>query len=209
MEKFNRTRARLEILNHMFQFCMSRKIDGIPVSLGLDGKYSFESGFLKQPTSDDIGALVALNSAPFSKWYLSWLREIQPRDNGFATIYVLESIEDGELCNWSNVSLNIFDKDEIRRSWKWTDQQFAFNDRWNCVCFKEKDAYIVLPCQPEFHADGSVTLSTRTRFGFDEINPEKTFPSWKKVTKDVMREFYDWAVCERDRLLAEKKNNAA
>lgn len=141
-------------------------------------------------TEPCVGDLVAMNCAPATKYYLSWLHEIDP-NNGWPK-YLLESIEDGEMCWWGNVGLSYYDRERVslRASWKWDDEQFAFNDRWNKVCFKKNDAYIVLPCEPIFTDDGGVLLEVRIRFGLDDYHNPVSFPNWKKVTMKMMDEYY-------------------
>lgn len=135
------------------------------------------------------GDLVSLTCAPPSKWYLSWLREIDP-NNGWPK-YLLESIEDGQLCWWMNVGLNVYDRERVGKNprWKWTDGQFKFNDRWLKVC-RRNDAYIVVPCQPKFNDDGSVLLDVRIRHGWDSYRNPRTFPAWRKVTTKEMDSYY-------------------
>lgn len=141
-------------------------------------------------TQPKIGDLVAMNCAPSNKWYLAWLHEINP-NNGW-TKWLLESIEDGEKCWWENIGLSYYDRERIanRPEWKWDDEQYAFNDRWRKVCFKKNDAYIVLPCQPDFLDDGGVVLDVRIRFGLDDYHNPVSFPNWRKVTMKAMDEYY-------------------
>lgn len=140
-------------------------------------------------TKPQAGDLVSLKSAPASKWYLSWVHEIDP-NNGWPK-YLLESIEDGSLCWWNNVGLNIYSRKEIRDKphWKWNDAQYKFNSRWMRIC-KKNDAYIVLPCWAVFNPTGSVTLDVRIRFTLDGYRNPKTFPNWKKVTIKEMEAYY-------------------
>jgi len=143
--------------------------------------------FDKEP---QVGDLVSMNCASPSKYYLSWMREIN-QNNGWPA-YLLESIDDGELCWWSNIGLSYFDRKMItdRPSWKWDDEQFAFKDRWNKVCYKKNDAYIVIPCPPAFMDDGSVLLDVRIRYGLSDYRNPINFPSWKKLTMKAMDEYY-------------------
>jgi len=135
-----------------------------------------------------VGDLVSLQSAPVSKWYLSWLKEIDPND-GWPK-YLLESIEDGALCWWGNVGLSYYDRERIDNPiWHWDDAQYAFDDRWRKVC-RRNNAYIVLPIIPDFHGDGSVTLDVRIRFGLSDFHNPKTFKNWKRVTMKMMDEYY-------------------
>jgi hypothetical protein len=172
----SRNRARLTILSEVLSF---------PTLGNMHWVSNSATGVKFQ-----IGDLVALHSAPVSKWYLSWLKEIDP-NNGWPK-YLLESIEDGALCWWENIGLSYYDRERIanRPEWKWDDEQYAFNDRWRKVCFKKNDAYIVLPCQPTFLDDGAVMLDVRIRFGLDDYHNPVSFPNWRKVTMKAMDEYY-------------------
>lgn len=170
-----KNRARIAILGGVLAFPSLGNVDWTPCYSG------------KEP---QVGDLVAMNCAPPSKYYLSWMREIHP--NNECPKYLLESIDDGELCWWSNIGLSYFDREKVanRPSWKWDDEQFAFNDRWNKVCYKKNNAYIVLPCEPTFTDDGAVLLDVRIRFGPSEYCNPISFPSWKKLTMKAMDEYY-------------------
>ena len=167
--------ARLSILNRLLSF---------PAIKARDWKSSDFDGGVK------IGDLVSLNCAPVTKYYLSWVREIE-NNNGWPK-YLLESIEDGELCWWSNVGLDYYDREKVvnNPSWRWDDEQFSFRERWNRVCFKKNDAYIVLPCEPFFEGDGSVVLDVRIRFSIHEYHNPVKFDKWAKVTMKMMDEYY-------------------
>lgn len=139
----------------------------------------------------DIGDLVSLSSAPESKWYLSWVKEIDRKDNYFLDKYLLESIEDGSLCWWSNAGINVYNRERVscRPEWKWNDNQFDFNNRWRKSCYRH-DAYIVMPNQCEFIGDNDVKLSLRVKFDFDNKYVfSKTF-KWKKLLMKDMEKFY-------------------
>ncbi len=184
-----KNRARISILSEVLSF---------PT---IQNKYWHRGDF-----SDDkarVGDLVSLSSAPASKWYLSWLRDYD-YNNGWPK-YLLESIEDGELCWWENVSVNYYDRETIRNrlTWQWDDHQFAFNDRWNKVG-RRNDAYTVLPCLPTFNDDGSVTLDVRVRWGFSDYHKPQTFQNWKKVTMKQMDAYYKECKAEYDKNLAER-----
>jgi hypothetical protein len=184
-----KNRSRILILSYIASLSLQRRIGGQPYS-GL-ATAAFHDG-PAQP-----GDLVALVSAPASKWYLGWLISKQWPDGHACEEYTIESIEDGELCNWSNVSLVYYDRETIREApqWRWTDAQHEFKDRWWNVSYKEKDAYIYLPVQPLFDGDW-VELSVRVRHSFSKTVIRKSFPNWKKVTKKMMGEFYDAASAE-------------
>jgi hypothetical protein len=129
-----RNRARLEILNHIAQFCLSHKWrDG-----HIGGAYHAFVSNIRDDVKAQPGDLIAMQSAPTSKWYLSWLVKEERREDGFRH-YLLESIEDGALCWWTNVGMDFMDREVIKDhpSWRWTDRQYAFKDRWWSVCYKE------------------------------------------------------------------------
>lgn len=91
--KFNKSRARLEILFWITQFFTNKYYGGD--SFGFkDPKNSFHS---INEREIPIGSLVLLSSAPVSKWYISWLRDKKPlnesKPKGMMN-YLLESIED-------------------------------------------------------------------------------------------------------------------
>ncbi len=184
--------ARQEILNYIITFCTKSNY-GDGYSHLPDVKNSFYSTSSDGVKNIPIGSLVRLMAAPFSKYYLSWLREVEYNDGDYSTKWLLESIEDGSLCWWENVQLWALPKtttDEYP-SWQWTDQQFQFKKRWFNACHKKRDAYILLPCFPEFKEDGSVMLSLRTRFSIKDDRPEIRFDNWQKVKTKEMLEFYD------------------
>lgn len=147
-----------------------------------------------------VGSLVALQSAPPSKWYLSWLHEIADGGAWGSKKYLLESIEDGELGWWENVRLLTYDQSVVAEhpEWRWTDAQHRFSQRWMRLCKEERDAYVTLPMPAVFDADGfGVTLRTRTRFGLDDYCPSRHFRDWRKVTKPTMLSLYDSFVAEK------------
>lgn len=169
-------RARISILSELLAF---------PTISGKD----WTSGTGR--SNPAAGDLVSLCSAPDTKWCLSWCREVVVTENGWQK-FLLESLEDGELCWWTNVGVNVYSRERVseRPTWQWDDRQFAFNDRWNRVCYKEHDAYIVLPTLPEFKDTGAVILGVRIRHQFSDFRYSQEFPNWKKVTMKIMGEFY-------------------
>jgi len=178
-------RARIAILSHLAQFSFARQLGGLPYC-GLD-----DMRFHNAESNPVVGSLCVPKSAPASKWYLSWLVEYKPGD---WPVYALESIEDGEVCNWSNIGLIAYNAAQVAShpEWRWTDEQFAFKDRWNRACYKKRDAYIYLPTFPVFDKEGDgVTLGVRVRFGLDERIPTRHFDNWRKVRIADMLAFYD------------------
>lgn len=193
-KKDTKLRARQQILHYVLSFCVSRRYDGdTRLYPGIEGFHSEMSRAAVQ-----VGDLVILKSAPASKWTIGWLRAI--REHPHDREYCIESLDDGDLCWWSNVGIEYFPRDKIDESWRWTDRQHAFNDRWRRVCFKERDAYIYLPLYAEFGEGYAVTLGTRVRFGFDAKQCRRSFPDWRKVTRKMMAECYDDCVAEHERV---------
>jgi hypothetical protein len=169
----SKTRARIAILSQMLAF---------PQIFAKDWKSDFD-------VTVQTGDLISLNCAPDSKWYVSWVIEVT-YDARTGNRYLLESIEDGSLCWWGNVGVSIYNKERVWDTWKWTDDQFALNDRWNRVC-KRNDAYLVRPLRPVFNEDGSVLFNVRTMHNFDEsFSFPITFPKWQKVTMKQLDQYY-------------------
>lgn len=176
-------RSFREIIHYITTFGLTMSFEG---GGKLPGRVTF--------TPDDrtsrvrSGDLVSLSSAPVSEWYLSWMIEYD-HNRG----YLLESIETGKLCWWHNVSVNYMDRKTLAEhpSWRWTDRQWIFKDRWWKVCFKRCDAYLTVPLYPVFGDDGlSVTLGTRPRWSVGEHYPSRRFLDYRKVTMKMMEDFY-------------------
>ncbi len=173
-----------------------------------DGQFSIgnnETAFRGGAFNNDrppIGSLVKLENAPPSKFYLGWLREIKPGTGRFDEQFLIESVEDGALCWWSNVSLAWLPVELLDRfpEWQWTDGQFGLQKKWYNACFKTRGAWKWKPMQPEFKPDGSVILGIRPHMWFrDETKDQRryqTFDDWTKVTREQMLEFYDGVVNE-------------
>jgi hypothetical protein len=178
--RFSKSRARLEILSELMSFPTIN-----------DKDWGYNCGC----DTPQVGDLVAMQSAPPSKWYLSWLKELKA-DGGWQK-YLLESIEDGELVWWENIGLTVYSREKVasRPHWKWDDSQFKFNSRWMKVC-RDNDAYIVLPCQSVFNDDGSVTLDVRIRFRLDNYRNPCSFSNWRKLTIKQMDAYFKKSVAK-------------
>ncbi len=180
-------RARLNVLNEVLSFPTIRNKDW------------------QEDSKPNPGSLVALSSGPATKWYLSWVVEVELREGGWHR-YLLRSLEDGSLCWWENIGIYRYNPGRVRErpDWLWSDKQFAFKDRWYKVCYKQHDAYITLPGHIDFHDDGGVTLNLRERFGgmrdHDNFHHERTFESWRKTTMKMMSDFYIEGCAEREKL---------
>jgi hypothetical protein len=189
-------RSRIEILNYIIVFSTGKVYGPPQQQMYSNNHISTENSFYGSYGEDSgipISSLVMLTSAPFTKWYLSWLIEKDPT-KGYGGSWLLQSIEDGSLIWWSNVSIFAYPKETSDKfpQWKWDDAKFKFNDQWNRAC-KKCGAYIKLPMLPEFTDDGGVVLRLRTRFGLDGDKPERKFENWKKVRVSDMIDFYKHA----------------
>ncbi len=186
-------RARMQIMNELLSFCMIRSKDW------------------KEDRKPIPGDLVSLDSAPATKWYVSWVVETE-LNKGDWHRYLLQSIEDYELCWWENVGIEVYNPQRVREmpSWRWTDRQFKFVDKWNRVAYKDNDAYIVLPGKIDFDGN-SVILDIRERYGAGHDNPfhySETF-KWKKATKAELDAFYKRGCQEREKWIELRKQKAS
>src|SRR5689334_1310609 len=141
------TRAHRHILWYITQFCIThvyQHTDGPRVHGSLHGFYTARNDAL-------VGDLVIPTSSPISEWYLSWLKEIRQEQYGYQ--YLLESVETGKECWWSNIGLEYMDRKVLAEfpEWKWSDKQYEFADRW----YKNID-HNPVPCKPVFHGHSSV-----------------------------------------------------
>ena len=168
-----KNRARIMILSELLAF---------PTIHGKDWYSDYD-------VKPQVGDLVSMHSAAPSKWYLSWVREIN-LNNGWPK-YLLESIDDESLCWWENIGLTVYDRQRLkeRHSWQWTDKQFQLSDRWRRVR-KRRDEYIVVGVPPTFGENGAVTFDVRVRFSLGDYHNPRTFPNWKKVTIKMMDDYY-------------------
>lgn len=196
-------RARFQILNLVLMMSTTKKMpsDGRPIP-NFNEEWSFNSGSGEKTAP--IGSLCKLSSAPISKWYLSWLREMRVGEIG--TEYLMESIDDGSLCWWSNVSVDWIDKSTTDEYSKlhWTDSYYQFDDMWN-KAFHRKNAYVLRAGLPMFHSDRSVTVVAREMF--QQPTPgslEKTFPDYTKVRLKDLMQAYDELYAE----MVESKKSA-
>lgn len=186
------TRAREAILDYLIAFGMSR-IHGddsceYPQTFG--ASVAFVSCTFSDGPKPVTGDLIRLESAPKSKWRLSWLVNVRTHSGGDSE-YLCKSIVDGELCWWSNVGVSYLHRHTLSQheSWKWTDEQFAFNDKWMKAC-KRHDPFLYRPVFPDFNDDGSATVGTRSRNNFDGFRPVATVKNWRRATIKAMEGVY-------------------
>lgn len=189
MKKQNKNKARIEILNYVITFCVTQCYGEKSFSLGRS-ETSFHGGTFKEQ-NPPLNSLCMLSSAPTSIYYLGWLREIKHGDSRFSTQFLIESIEDGSRCWWHNVGIWHLPLETSDRfpSWQWTDEQFAFQKKYDNV-FRKRSAYGLRALNCVFKDDGSVTVKVRKMWS-NGLFAEKTFSNYKKVLSRELLQFYD------------------
>jgi len=182
-------RARTEILHFVLSYSVAnRSSDGTQHCWASEPFFSAESvGAPPVP----IGTIVIVSATRrATKWTIGWMRDKRYRH---AEEYLIESLDDGEACWWTNVGLKYLDPEQVKvhPHWSWTDRQFSFTDRWNHVCYKVKGADLELPCHPRFGDDYSVELTVRKKFSEYDVIAIRRFEDWRKLTKDALGKCYD------------------
>jgi hypothetical protein len=167
--------ARQSIMFFVLQFCTTRPYNR--------GRNHFISDF----NSARIGDLVILESVRgWTKWCIGWLREVIPHESGFHR-FCIESLEDGELCNWENVELAYLNREVLaeRPEWRWTDRQFNFARNFKTIC---REHYFSPCAMPPVFTGFGVELSMRCKFDNSISNPEH-FPDFREITEKMIVEF--------------------
>jgi hypothetical protein len=125
--------------------------------------------------------LVILTSAPPTEWALSFYRELLPDGR-----HLLESVRTGALCRWDDVGFMVIDKDKvgITHDAYWSDDQFAFHDKFR-KAWKKGGFYIAVPYIEKFDGD-AVHMGFRTRWGLNDIITPFVVEAWKKVTQKAL-----------------------
>ena len=183
MKKFDRHRARQLIMHDILSFYITRNWEP-------DKEYGRKSaslmGFVPSGESHytQPGDLVILESAGPSKWSIGWLRAIEG-DGHYSRRYLIESLEDGELCWWSNVGISFMPRHDLRERYHWTDRQFDVQKRWHRIVTKHSG---MRPLDCTFK-DNEVTLRMRVRWPSDEERQglSRTFSDYRKVTLAMMK----------------------
>jgi hypothetical protein len=175
------TRSRIAILSYICQFSLSTVVNNYSIP-------ALRTSSFIENRNPDIGSLVVMTSAPTSKWYISWVIDYRQKRGGKE--YLLESIEDGELCWWSNISIYELYPETVKKyqEWRWTDEQHKFNDRWFKVKKREKSYSLFIPVQAIFDED-DVILGIREKFSTDV--KQKYFINWKKLKLKDMIEYFE------------------
>lgn len=182
-----KTRARLEILNYISNSCLANMMSSGPGNF----EHQIRVGRMRGPNPGDLVSLRSVRSV--NEWYLSWYeKRILKKDGDWDDEHILESIETNELCQWGNVSFLILNRSVVNQNpqWRWTDKQFEFSDRWYRAfnkCSKQRKLWDMVPIQPFFGDNESVSLSARIKF--TDTIWEKKFDNWKKTKIKDMTEF--------------------
>jgi len=169
MNTFNKSQARISILSEI-------------IAMAAIDPQAWQTGFAIKPK---IGDLVSLIIVDTTKWYVSWVVDID-QNNGDPK-YLLESIEDGELGWWENIGLNIYNRDRVkeRPMWRWNEMQYIFYNKWLKVGERNYE-HSVVPEVPIFGEKNKVTLNVRIRWDRSGFKKTKTFENWKRLTMKEM-----------------------
>lgn len=195
-----RSRAKQQILHHVLTFCLTRRFGGGSHTPGI-------TAFV----SDDIvnsgarpGDLVVLQSAPSSKWTIGWLRGTE-RDPADGSRHLIESLDDGELCWWSNVGIVYLDREVVAThpEWRWTDPQWALADRWKETVGRKGDP-LIRYTHPEYGEGNSVRIGTYVSHVDQPIIEMRDFPDWRRITKKALAATIASCNAESDRILGER-----
>lgn len=166
------------IMDYMLSFCLSY------VTEGEEGSYprcrGSITGFVNCGVGSplpEVGDLVRLDSMRDPEYRLGWLVDVRGEPEDYLE-YLVKSVKTGKQCWWTNVGISYMHRKTLNchPEWRWTDEQFAFNDLWFKAC-KPDDPYIYLPCAPEF-VGTSVKLFVRVRFGISSQIQEVTLENW-------------------------------
>lgn len=190
-------KAKLEILNYVITFCTNTIYDGDKYIPPFTPGSGFASGW-GTTSNPPLGSLVRLMAAPVTKWYLSWLIEIDNNQPGYIR-YLLKSIEDGSTSWWTNVGIYYMPLEMSDKfpQWKFNDKQYQFWDKWKKAA-RWEEVYILIPIRPIFKGT-DVTLELRKKFSKDIVGC-KTYHNWDKLTIREMREFIRQTAAEIKRL---------
>lgn len=187
----SKERSRIMLLSHIAQFSLGRVHDsGYPFPPLRDMAFQMTD-------NPPNGALVALSAAPPSKWYISWVIESRWPEGHAGTTWTLESIEDGELCDWRNVSFAVYSPEQVRLhpEWRWTDEQHDFNKRWQRLCREEQNGWAYPIAQTRFE-ESAANAPVRLRYDFDNMTPPAyaEIRDWKSASDEILITAYLEAV---------------
>lgn len=200
------SRAYTAIIDYLIAFGVGRSETGHGVKYY---RASSSIGFVPQYLAEpEIGDLVRLESMRTPEYRLGWLidkRELRP---GYEE-WCIRSAKTGNECWWGNVGISALHRGTTRDfpSWKWTDDQYAFDDLFDLAC-KADDPYIYLPFVEGFEGDDAY-ITMRLRYGISDKRYHATVRNWKKYV-DKKKGFPRKALLEVYRsLVAEAKADRA
>ena len=170
-------RARLAVLSHVCAFSLQQEISGRAYPTGSGSRFDLE-------LTPVVGDLVALTSAAIgTAFYLAWVEAVA--EDG--RTHTLRSVDDGAVCDWSNVGFMVFDRAVLAEKphWRWSDEQYAFNDRWmeafhGAFLYETHRRRIV-----RFDGDGCTITTERAGSG---EGFERSFPSWRDLDDAALAE---------------------
>ncbi len=144
-------------------------------ALLLNGWKCRKSGSGNNPSPGDI---VMLSSAPPSEWDLSIYRSDE--GNGY---HLVESMRTGVIGRWGNVGFYILDREKIGfpQSVDWTDEQFAFSDKFHKV-YRRAGFHMAVPFIDRFEGD-TAHIIFRTRYSLDDKLTPADISGWQKITQ--------------------------
>lgn len=185
------SRSHAAIIDYLISFGISRIHGGedteyprtVGASIGFVACFAGNAGAV-------VGDLIRLESAPASKWRLSWLMEIRSTGCGNSE-WLCRSIIDGDLCWWSNVGVSYLHRPTVNNhpEWRWSDDQYVFHDKW-AKAGHRNDAYLYRTVSPDFNEDGTATISTRVRHSISDERPSRIVRNWKKATIKSLSAIY-------------------
>ncbi len=176
-------RARLTIYHRLFSCAIGKRYG--------DGHYvAFEGLTTEEPKPGD---LVRIESAPVSKWTISWF--VDWIDKSWNAC-LLKSVEDHQIGRWTNIGISVYNRDVIAGApeFQWNDAQFKLWDWWRSPG-KKGEVFLVIPELPAFEGD-SVRLQCRIRHGWGEPTTPRTFDNWRKLKKKDLYAFFRESVAE-------------
>lgn len=174
-------RARMRIMNFIMNFALTRAYPNDLTCKYGPGILGFASHTDDYPAQ--AGDLVAVTETDAGEWYLGWLRGVEGK--GEHAQFAVESLENGEMRVFDRATISYMDRDTVLRNpkWKWSDRQFALNDRWKRVAEDTWKNFGIRSGQLVFGDEYRVTL--RGLFGATVL--EQEYPDWRAVTIPVMK----------------------
>ena len=170
-------RARLAILNQLCAFSLQQEISGRGYPTNRGHRFDLES----KPV---IGDLVALSGGRMNTaFYLSWVEQIGGEG---VEGHLLRSVDDGSLRDWTNVGFMVLDRGWVAENphWRWSDEQFALNDRWAGIFSAECLAATYRRRPVRFEGEGCTLVAERASGG----NFTRFFESWRALDDIALTE---------------------